>query len=143
MAELRKIGVTPVGLEIIEGIDRDREAQATHLAEAEAVLAEWELPPDVDAALDYYTALVDLVQGRIRRATGASDVNDALKGILAGMWCELDPDREHKRLLVEFALRIAAPSRSWLPPAYAGYQPIEPPSPSLDASQTSHLTSVM
>jgi hypothetical protein len=57
---------------------------------AEAVLAEWTGPADMDAALDYYNQIVDLVQGPISRAQGARDVNAALASVLAGMWLQIE-----------------------------------------------------
>jgi len=151
MAEIVKHGITsPVAFEVVERIDRQRDAQAARIAEAEAMLGEWSGPPDVDAALDYYNALVDTIQGRIQNANSAREMNEALAGIVAGLWCELDPDSEYKRLLVRFALRVpttlklpdgsVSPDQQlWLPPATVGsLQAIEP----LDVSQTGHFTTV-
>jgi hypothetical protein len=108
MAELADVGFNPIALEVIEGIDRDREAQAARIAEAEAVLAEWATPPDVDAALDFYNSLLDAIQGRVEQARGVLEMNEALSSVLAGLWCEMDPDRDYQRLLVQFALRRPA-----------------------------------
>ena len=121
-------------LEAIEQIDREQDALTTKISEGEAVLAEWEGPPDMDAALDLYNRIIDLVQGRIRRARGARDLNQALREVLAGLWMEFETDRD--RLLVQFALRAEPQivlldgqpsmfhsSRLWLPPVRPG-QPI-------------------
>jgi hypothetical protein len=54
-------------------LDREREQQAARIAEAEAIVSEWTAPPDVDAALDFYTGLLDLVQGKVRQARGTSN----------------------------------------------------------------------
>jgi hypothetical protein len=67
------------------------------------VLAEWSPTPGVDEALDYFNTLVDSIDGRVRNASGPRELNQALAGILAGLWCEFEPERE--RLLVQFALR--------------------------------------
>jgi hypothetical protein len=68
----------------------------------------------------------------------ARELNETLARILAGIWCEVEPERE--RLLVQFALREQrtvklaegepAPlggDREWLSPARFGYQPLESP----------------
>jgi site-specific DNA recombinase len=91
-----------VALEEVERIDRERNEREQAIQQAEAVVSEWAGPPDVDAALDYYSALVDHVQGQIRNTDGARELNDALSTVVAGLWCEIEMDRE--RLLVEFEL---------------------------------------
>jgi hypothetical protein len=143
MTELEQVGMTKIGLEVIERVDAKREAQANRIAEADAVVAEWTAPPNIDATLDFYSDLVDLVQGRVSKAIGARELNEALGGVLAGLWCEIEPERD--RLLVQFELReqpaVKLPDgsaflladyngrrdRRWLPPARLGYQPVEPP----------------
>ncbi len=91
-----------IALEEVEPIDRERAGQQQAIDEAEAVLGEWSGPPDLDAALVYYHAIVELAQGRIQKAQGAVDLNLALHQVLAGLWAEIEEDRE--RLLVEFEL---------------------------------------
>jgi hypothetical protein len=76
---------------------------------AEAMLEKWDATPDVDVALDFYSELLDVIQGRIRDQHGP-DLNQALASVLAGLWCELVGDR----LRVEFALRNQ-PGRHGLP----------------------------
>ena len=119
-----------LALEAVERIDADREAQVRAIAEAEAVAAEWVGSPDINAALDYYNRIVDLVQGRIRKARGAVELNRALAAVLNGLWVEHDveladlgrgPEKlDRRRLLVQFALRdepvVQGPSR--LSPAF-------------------------
>ncbi len=97
-------GATTAGiaLEEVERIDRQRAEQEQRIAEAEAVVSEWSGPPDVDAALDFYNGLVELVQGRIAQAEGAADLNQALRQVLAGLWVELEDDH---LLRAEFQLR--------------------------------------
>jgi hypothetical protein len=140
MAELSELGITAIGMEIIERLDSQREAVRTEIAEAEAVATEWSGPPDVDAALDFYNGLVDAIQGRIKQAPGVQELNEALASVLAGLWCELDPDRDYERLLVQFALHaprdvtledgtpaVFRQEREWLPPAMADdYTPVMP-----------------
>lgn len=102
----------------VDSIDREREQQAARIAEAEAIVSEWTAPPDVDAALDFYTGLLDLVQGKVRQARGTVELNRALGQVLAGLWAEVEPERD--RLLVEFELR--APTEQRLP----GGEPLMP-----------------
>jgi DNA invertase Pin-like site-specific DNA recombinase len=123
-------------LEEVERIDREREHQARVIADEEAVAAEW-VAPAMDAALDYYNRIVDVIHGRVRRAEGAEALNRALASVLAGLWVELDVDRD--RLLVEFALHDQPAARlpggvellpflrrESLPPASLRYLPLEP-----------------
>jgi hypothetical protein len=110
-------------LEPVAKLDADTEAQEHRIAEAEARLSEWSAPPDVDEALDFYSGLVDVIQGRISKAPGIEELNEALASILAGLWCELDQD---ETLRVRFALRAVNDDKLELPPAYVGYLPVEP-----------------
>jgi hypothetical protein len=71
-------------------------------------VAEWSAAPDVNAALDFYMELLDLIRGRVREADGSRELNAALKDVLAGLWCEMDDNR----LLVDFALRADPGKRS-------------------------------
>jgi hypothetical protein len=89
-------------LEEVERIDGARAQQQQAISEAEAVLSEWTGPPDVDAALDYYNQLVDLIDGRVSQAEGAEALNAALADVLAGIWVRRDGDRLH----AEFELRV-------------------------------------
>ena len=131
MAELEEVGITKIGMELIERMDAKREAQAQRIAEAEAVLAEWTPPAGVDKALDVYSRLRDSLQGRTAKANGAAQLHDALAGVLAGLWCEIRPwEFGNDRLHVEFELREQPdvflpadpvlpgerPDRDWLPP---------------------------
>ena len=84
MSELERVGFHPVALEVVERIDRDREAQAVTIADAEARLAEFDGQVDADAALDFYNALVETVQGRVKGAHGIGELNEALATVLAG-----------------------------------------------------------
>ena len=113
MAEYRKLvdqGATTasIALSEVERIDAERAEQERLIAEREAVVREWSGPPDVNAALDYYNRLVDQVHGRIEQAKGAEELNDALGTVVAGLWAEVEEDRD--RLLVEFEL-VGQPER--------------------------------
>ena len=101
MGELEEVGITALGLEVIEGIDRKIEAQQRKIGEAEAMTAEWQGPPDVNAALDYYSKLVDAIRGKVAGADGVEAVNAALTTVVAGLWISYDG----KRLEASFALR--------------------------------------
>ena len=57
--------------------------------------------PDVDAALDFYSALVELVRGKVTAATEAAELNAALSTVLVGMGSEIDGGR----LCAELRLR--------------------------------------
>jgi hypothetical protein len=48
----------------------------------------------MDAALDYYSQIVDVVQGRIHGAQGARELNAALASVVAGMWMRLESASE-------------------------------------------------
>lgn len=145
-------------LEPVARLDRQRDAAQAEIDQAEALASEWSGPPDVDAALDFYEGLVDAIEGRIKQTSGIEELNQALASVLAGLWCELDPDRDHERLLVQFALRTpekghllfdgtpmldevvqTRKGRSWMPPAYVGdgYMPVQPFDPG-----TGQLTTV-
>jgi hypothetical protein len=133
MAELEEVGITKVGMELIERIDAKREAQQRRVVDTEAVLAEWAPPPNLNAALDYYSELLDLVQGRVQKAQGAKELNEALASVLVGLWCWI----EDGKLRVEFELRNPPetilpddpvlpqerPDRDWLPPVELSSKP--------------------
>ncbi len=90
-----------ITLERVDAKDREREEQQQTILEAEAVLSEWTGPPDVNAALDYYNAVVAMVDGKVRQAKGAQAMNAALHDVLAGIWTRLDGGHLH----AEFELR--------------------------------------
>jgi DNA invertase Pin-like site-specific DNA recombinase len=111
MAELEAIGVTKVGLELIERMDAKRKSQAETIADAEAMVAEFATTPNVNAALDAYSELLDLINGRVGKAQGAQELNEALGGLLVGLWCQIDQDI----LRVEFELHTANSGEFVLP----------------------------
>jgi hypothetical protein len=100
-----------ITLEVIEDTDGKIDAQAHRIAEAQAVLAEWGTTPAVDDALDFYNSLLDVIQGRVKAAHGPRELNEALAGILVGMWCEAADGL----LLVEFELQAQPAKRLTLP----------------------------
>jgi DNA invertase Pin-like site-specific DNA recombinase len=129
MAELESLGVNKIGMELIERIDSKRETQSKRIAEAQALLAEWAPTPGVDEALDFYNGLLDMIRGRVRKASGTRELNEALASVLAGLWCEI----RDGRLIVEFELRQplgptprvswVSTGRGWLPPVGLHAQP--------------------
>jgi hypothetical protein len=118
MAELMEVGITAVGMEVIEAIDRKREAQARRIAEAQAALGEWSGAADVDAVLDFYNRLSEIVRGRLDQAADIREINEGLHTVVSGMWCELRDDR----LSVRFALRQPddGEGEMWLSPKALG-----------------------
>jgi hypothetical protein len=71
------------------------------VAEAEARVAEWTAHPDVDAALDYYAQVYELINGRLAKARGAAEVNAALRELLADLTVDVRGDV----IVVRFVLR--------------------------------------
>jgi DNA invertase Pin-like site-specific DNA recombinase len=121
MAELDTVGITKVGLELIERIDAEREALATTIADIEARLSEFSTGPSSDAILDYYVSIRDAVTGRIADAKGPSDVAAVLADVFEGIWAELtEPDfvplpPDERSLRATFVLRRPIESLGWLP----------------------------
>jgi hypothetical protein len=101
-------------LEEVQRIDAEREAQSRVIAQAEAVVSEWTGPPDLDAALDFYRGLTDLVNGKVREARGAKELNDALHEVLAGIWASIHTGPINAgRLQAAFELRVPANGERW------------------------------
>jgi DNA invertase Pin-like site-specific DNA recombinase len=90
MAELVKVGITSLGLEVIERIDQERKSRAREIENAEAQLAEWTASLSADAVLDFYNGVVDVIQGRVAKAQGIAEVNQALHDSLLGVWLGYD-----------------------------------------------------
>ena len=89
-------------LEPVVKLDQEREGQQRAISEAEAVLSEFDSGSvAADAALDFYNAVVDLVEGRIAQASGVADINAALHDSLTGVWLGFDD----KTLMAEVRLR--------------------------------------
>jgi DNA invertase Pin-like site-specific DNA recombinase len=96
--------VAHLALEEVERIDRERQTQRQKIAEAEAVISEWSGHPDADAALDYYIAIREVIEGKLRAAKGIKELNAALASVIAGIWMEFDAHKLH----AEFELRPTA-----------------------------------
>lgn len=103
--------LAPLALEAVQRIDRERAAAEQAVVEAEAVAAEWSGPPDMDAALDFYAELVDAVQGKMKSAGSVEALNGMLSEVVAGIWLEVEPERE--RMLASFEMRV--PRETMLP----------------------------
>jgi DNA invertase Pin-like site-specific DNA recombinase len=121
MGELDSVGITKVGIEVIERIDAEREALATTIADIEARLSEFAPGPTSDAILDYYVSIRDAVTGRIAEAKGPSDVAAVLADVFEGIWAELtEPDfvpltPDERSLRATFVLRRPLDNLRWLP----------------------------
>jgi hypothetical protein len=98
MSELADIGVSKIGLEVIERIDAQRESLRGDIADAEAALGEWTGVLDSDAITAFYAGIVDLVHGRIAKANGVAEVNAALHDSLTGVWMRFDGDTLHAEI---------------------------------------------
>ncbi len=94
-------------LEGLQRIEAECTACEQQIAKAEALISEW-ATPDLDAGLDFYNRLRDLVEGQVRQARGARELNSALHQVLEAIWFDLEPDRD--RLLAEFELRGFRPT---------------------------------
>lgn len=90
MAELESVGFNAIALEVIERIDRQREAVQQSVEDAQARLNEWTVELAGDAVLAYYEGIVDVVQGRIAKAEGVREINAALHESLTGIWLSYD-----------------------------------------------------
>ena len=110
---------------MIERIDRDRERVLDGIRDSEARLSEWTPSPDVDAALDFYNRIVDLIQGRVNQAKGAQELNAALADVLSGIWMSLE---DNGVLRAQFALR--EPGRDFVSVAGTGRWALDDPLPS-------------
>jgi hypothetical protein len=78
-----------------------RRQRERELAEAEARVAEWTAEPDVDAAIDHYAEVYELINGRLAHAHGAAEVNEGLRELLASMSVDVRGDL----IVVKFTLR--------------------------------------
>jgi hypothetical protein len=92
-----------LALEPIRAIDEQIGATERMIADAQALVAEWDGAPDLETAAETYAELQALAAGRIAQARGARAVNEALREVLSGMWLDWDPQAE--RVLGEFKLR--------------------------------------
>ena len=121
MTELGTVGITKVGIEVIERIDAEREALSATIADIEARLSEFSTGPSSDAILDYYVSIRDAVTGRIVEAKGPNDVAAVLADVFEGIWAELtEPDfvpltPDERSLKAHFVLRRPIDTLGWLP----------------------------
>ena len=81
-------------------IEADVQASEQAVRDAEARAAEWTGTASVDATLDYYNAVVDLIDGKVKEAHGAREVNVALASMIRGIWMAV----ANGRLRAEFQL---------------------------------------
>jgi len=69
-------------------MEADRDDHARAIADAEQRLTNWSADPDLDAALDAYNRIADLIAGRIGQAKGIAALNVAMRDLLDG--CDID-----------------------------------------------------
>jgi hypothetical protein len=62
------------------------------------MLSEFEAPSDVDAVLDDYSQVADVVRGKIAAARGVPEINAALSTIIAGIWLKLEDRHAQSRV---------------------------------------------
>lgn len=72
-------GLASTALGQLAAVEAELTAQERVLADTEARAEEWAAAPALDAALDYYNGLVELIRGRVRQASGADEVRAALQ----------------------------------------------------------------
>ena len=83
----------------------------------------------LDEAVAFYDRVADLIDGRVRRAKGATELNLALRDLLASARVGVDPDGRYAvgvnatrgtpgQIVAEFVLRDSPSFRLWaaLPP---------------------------
>jgi DNA invertase Pin-like site-specific DNA recombinase len=76
--------------------------KAAEVREKEAQVEEWTAEPEIDAALDYYNEIQELIAGRLSRARGAVEINAALRSLLDGAWMVRN---DRQGVVVDFVLR--------------------------------------
>jgi DNA invertase Pin-like site-specific DNA recombinase len=86
-----------VALRAVARFEGQQEEALARVAEAEARVGEWTAEPDVNAALDYYNGIVDLIEGRVAKAKGAAELNVALRDLLAYVHVDTRPGSEALR----------------------------------------------
>jgi hypothetical protein len=91
--------------------DEELSSACRDIAGAEAVLSEWSGSADVDAMIDYYKQITDVIGSRVAQATGVEQLNVALHDVLGAIWMALEapdwpnPLPDDQILRAEFALR--------------------------------------
>ncbi|WP_205697473.1 recombinase family protein [Conexibacter sp. SYSU D00693] len=83
-----------VTLRAVARVEAQQTEALARVAEAEARVGEWTAEPDVNAALDYYNEIVDLIEGRVAKARGAAELNVALRDLLAYVHVDTRPASE-------------------------------------------------
>ena len=113
-------------------LGEERAALVEAIESAESVAAEW--TTSTASTVSYYENVAAALRERLKRADGAQAMNATLASVLAGLWAEVEEDRE--RLLVEFELR--EPTEYLL----AGTKPIFAQRPTLPPRHTGTFTFV-
>jgi DNA invertase Pin-like site-specific DNA recombinase len=74
MAELTEVGITAVGMEVIERIDAERSRLRDAIADAKAVLAEHADQPDTDDLREFYALRIGFAREQIAAASTAAEL---------------------------------------------------------------------
>ena len=85
-------------------IDQEVARKTGMIEDAEAKPAEWDGTVDTDAALDYYSRIRDVVDGKLQAAEGVKAMNAALSTVLSEVRLGMDDDGT---LHAEFALTLS------------------------------------
>ncbi len=93
-------------LEQLARVKAEQLAQRCVVEDAEARAEEWRTEPDVDAALDLYNDLAQLVRGEVASARTSEQLNLSLRRVLEGVWLELTANDV---LCANFLLKTSAP----------------------------------
>jgi hypothetical protein len=101
MTELIEVGISAVGMEVIERIDAEIILSTTSIRDLESQLEEWQGPPVVDDLLDYYSQVRDVIGGVINQAQGVQDINGGLHRVMSGVWIEMGEDRMRAELALK------------------------------------------
>jgi hypothetical protein len=113
MTELESVGITPVGLEVIERLDAQRDALTSVVSDIEARVGEFSGRPTDDAILDFYFSVHDAITGRITDATAPAEIARVLAEVFEGIWVELADDALRARFVLQRP--IDGGPLSWLP----------------------------
>jgi hypothetical protein len=115
MRQLRggKDDVAGFVFEQLQKAQAKRDHQAAAVGAIEARLQSWEETPDTDALLDFWSELQAVVDGKLRTAQSAKDLNAALRQLLDGAWMATDELEDgtatvHVKFSMNYAIAGAA-----------------------------------
>ena len=74
--------------------------EAQRVADAAQLQAdEFAGEPSIDAALDFFNNIADVIEGKIMKAEGMAELNATLRGLLEAAWLDID---DRKRIAASF-----------------------------------------